>query len=225
MLLPEMGLPRHKAFEAMGLAEVLVRTEKAGAGVQISEDGRGLIAAEAVAQQAADASGADCPTALMRWSLMAAYTAWPQPVEMPSAPMRSGVDVIPGAQVPDGALDGLGSLEGVLREMRFAFTRALAGGVEGESVEAVLGQSTGVESGGPLHHLVPQVDDHDRRQRVPGAGVGRVQVTGRREAIADEGDVRPHCLCSPPPPAAGTYGISVPFEKDSGPGWLHLLFG
>jgi hypothetical protein len=64
---------------------------------------------------------------------------------------------------------------------------ALVGGVEGEGGEAVLGRSPGVESGGLLPHPTPRVDDRDRGHRVSGAGVGRVQVTGLRRAVADAG--------------------------------------
>ncbi|KFG01603.1 hypothetical protein IQ62_05490 [Streptomyces scabiei] len=196
--LPEMARSRldgflgHDVSEEGGLAESLVRTQESGAGDEIAGDGRVLTAAESVAQEAADTGGADRadgPDAPVADGGVHRVAAAGGDVQRTDA---VGADVLLGAEVADGALDVLGSLDGVLQEMGFAFTRALVGGLEGEGDEAVLGQSPGVEPGGLLLHPTPRVDDHDRGQRVSGAGVGHVQVTGRRQAVADEGDIRPH---------------------------------
>ncbi|MFD9441124.1 hypothetical protein ACFWBR_25435 [Streptomyces sp. NPDC060006] len=109
----------------------------------------------------------------------------------------------------DAALDVLGSLDGVLQETAFAFICALVSGVEGEGGEARLGRTPGAESGGLLLNPTPRVYGHDRGQRMSGAGFGSAQVTGRRQTIADDGDIRPHCSHSPPLPAAWKYAISV----------------
>lgn len=184
----------HDVFEEGGLAASLVRTQEACAGEGIAEDGRALTAAEPVAQQAADAGGADRadgPDALVTDGGVQRVAAAGGDAQRTDA---VGADVLLGAEVADGVLDVLGSLDGVLQETGFAFTRALVGGVEGEDGEAVLGQSPGVEPRGLLLHPTPRADDHDRGQRVSDAGVGRVKVTGRRQAVADEGDIRPHCF-------------------------------
>jgi hypothetical protein len=75
-----------------------------------------------------------------------------------------GVDLLTGGHIGHRCLDVFYTVSGVLQTAGHAFRLALAGRVEGERHEAVLGKLAHVEAGGLFFHAAAGVADYDCRR-------------------------------------------------------------